>query len=81
MQAFWSCMVYIAHEERSGPEATNKVKFQSYLRKLPRSTVAMLRFITMNSVFLEFLNLALVRIQGLKSSLGARPCDIMYVYC
>ena len=26
MQAFWSCMVDIAHEERSGPEATNKVK-------------------------------------------------------
>ena len=72
-------MVYIVHEERSGPEATNEMKFQSYLRKLPRFTVATLRFITMNSIFLEFLNLALVGIQGIKSWLGARPRNIMYV--
>ena len=29
------------------------MKFQSYLRKLPRSTVATLCFISMNSIFLE----------------------------
>ena len=39
-RSFGPCMVYTAHVVRSGPEATNKVKLKSYLRKLPRYTVA-----------------------------------------
>ena len=31
LRPFWPCMVYNAHEIRSGPETTNKVKLKSYL--------------------------------------------------